>query len=193
MRQFLLALDPWLIAPYRWLDGSPVVAFLVGTFLLGLLCTLLGDVISLLAQRLNRKTYGGYMKDMVHNHNLSIAAAKTGNKSDFKAVNSQAHDAFGKYFFSQAAVFTSSILPLPFALAWMDMRFHDVRVALPLIDFQAGYVFFFIPLYILARFLYSRIMRRMSWYARLWAKTVLDIGEEAERPKAADEDGPNRS
>lgn len=178
LRDFLLILDPWLIQPFRWLD-APMPAFLLGIFSLSLVCVFLGDLAALAVLRLNRKVFGGYLKDMVRHHELSITAAKTGSKENFKAVNRQAHEAFGKYFFSQAAVFTSSIWPVPFALAWLDIRFQGVLIKLPLMDFEANYVFFFLPLYILARILYSRTIGRIPWYARMRAAATLDIGEDA--------------
>ncbi|HMM38967.1 MAG TPA: hypothetical protein PKB11_09440 [Desulfovibrio sp.] len=188
LRDLLLVLDPWLIQPFRWLD-APMPAFLLGLFALSLVCVFLGDIASLGVLRLNRKVFGGYIKDMVHHHELSITAAKTGSKENFKAVNRQAHDAFGKYFFSQAAVFTSSIWPVPFALAWLDMRFQGVLIKLPLVDFEANYVFFFLPLYILARFLYSRTIGRIPWYLRVRAAAILDLGGEAGRSASGGEGG----
>lgn len=173
LQRVLLVLDPWLIRPFRWPD-SALGGFLLGTFLLGLLCVLLGDVAAVLVSRLNRKVYGGYIKDMIHDHELSIEAAKTGNKENFKAVNRQAHESFGRYFFSQAAVFTASIWPLPFALAWLDLRFREVLIRLPLLDYDANYVFFFLPLYILARLIYSRTIGRMPWYLRLRLAATLE-------------------
>ena len=188
LRDLLLVLDPWLIQPFRWLD-APMPAFLLGIFALSLVCVFLGDIASLGVLRLNRKVFGGYIKDMVHHHELSITAAKTGSKENFKAVNRQAHDAFGKYFFSQAAVFTSSIWPVPFALAWLDIRFQGVLIKLPLVDFEANYVFFFLPLYILARFLYSRTIGRIPWYLRVRAAAILDLGGEAGRSASGGEGG----
>lgn len=188
LHDLLLTLDPWLILPFRWLD-APMPAFLLGIFVLSLVCVFLGDIVSLGVLRLNRKVFGGYIKDMVHHHELSITAAKTGSKENFKAVNRQAHDAFGKYFFSQAAVFTSSIWPVPFALAWMDIRFQGVLIKLPVVDSEVNYVFFFLPLYILARFLYSRTIGRIPWYLRVRAAATLDLGGKAERSPAGGEGG----
>lgn len=178
LQNVLLVLDPWLIKPFRWPE-SPLAGYFLGIFILGLICVLLGDVAAILVSRLNRKVYGGYIKDMVHHHEMSIEAAKTGNKAHFKAVNRQAHESFGRYFFSQAAVFTASIWPLPFALAWLDMRFRDALVRLPFLDYDANYVFFFIPLYIVARLIYSRSIGRMPWYLRLRMAAIL---EEAAKP-----------
>lgn len=173
MREFLLLFDPWLIQPFRWPE-SPLAGYLLGLLVLGLLCVLLGDAAAILVSRLNRKVYGGYIKDMVHHHELSIKAAQSGSRENYKAVNRQAHESFGRYFFSQAAVFTASIWPLPFALAWLDLRFREALVRLPVLDYDANYVFFFIPLYILARVIYSRTIGRMSWYVRLRLAATLE-------------------
>ncbi len=177
VRNVLLWLDPLLIASYRWLD-APLAAFLCGTFILCLWCVLLGDVAALGAARLNRKLYAGYLEDMVHHHNLSVKAIGQGDKASYKAVNKQAHEAFGKYFFSQAAVFSVSIWPVPFALAWLDMRFRGVAIPLPFYEPGVGYNFFFFPLYILARLVYARIMKRLPAYRRLRSAVAHDRGTE---------------
>lgn len=177
VRNALLWLDPVLIAPYRWLD-APMAAFLLGTFVLCLWCVILGDAASLGAARLNRKLYAGYLEDMVHHHNLSVKAIGRGDKAGYKAVNRQAHEAFGKYFFSQAAAFSVSIWPVPFALAWLDLRFHTVVFTLPFFDAGVGYTFFFFPLYILTRLVYARVMRRFPAYRRMKRAVSHDDGTE---------------
>lgn len=183
IRLVLVVLDPLLILPFR-VPGPPLVGYLLGIFVLCLWCMPLGDATGLLVARLNRGVYGRYAKDMVHHHNLSIRAAKTGDNANFRAVNKQAHDAFGKYFFSQATVFTATIWPVPFALAWLDLRFREVFIPLPLVDFAANYVFFFIPLYILARLLYPRVMFRIPWYRRLRMAATFRMEE---RPEGLDD------
>lgn len=85
----------------------------------------MGDVTSQLARRLNRNLYGRYRDEMVRHHNLSVRALRHADKEAYKAVNKQAHEAFGKYFFSQAGAFTLSIWPVPFAMAWMELRFGE--------------------------------------------------------------------
>lgn len=175
LRNFLLVLDPYIIWAFRLLD-DPWISFFLGMAFLNLVCVILGDVSSLLVRRMNRKVYGKYHDQMVRHHNLSVEALKNSDKEAYKAVNKQAHEAFGKYFFSQAGAFTLSIWPLPFALAWMELRFGGLPLTLPFSVPGVGdtvlYPFFFIPLYIAVRILYGRIMRRVPFYQRIlaWAK-----------------------
>lgn len=174
MRAFLLSLDPYIIWAFR-LAEDPWAGFFLGSLVLNLVCVVMGDVTSVLARRMNRKVYGRYHDDMVRHHNLSIKALRQSDKDAYKAVNKQAHEAFGKYFFSQAGAFTLSIWPLPFALAWMDLRFGGVPMTLPFslpgVGQDVFFPFFFIPIYIIVRILYGRIMRRLAWYQRIIAWT----------------------
>jgi hypothetical protein len=169
-RDFFVALDPYVIWAFRLVDG-PWAGFLLGSLLLNLFCVVLGDITSILARRLNRKVYGAYHDDMVRHHNLSVKALQNANKEAYKAVNKQANDAFGKYFFSQAGAFTLSIWPLPFALAWMEMRFGgialDLPFAIPGVGQSVFYQFFFIPIYIAVRISYGKLMRRIPAYQRI--------------------------
>lgn len=175
LRGMLQALDPYLIWAFRLLD-DPWISFFLGMAFLNLVCVILGDISSLLVRRMNRKVYGKYHDQMVRHHNLSVEALKHSDKEAYKAVNKQAHEAFGKYFFSQAGAFTLSIWPLPFALAWMELRFGGLPLTLPFAVPGVGdtvmYPFFFIPMYIAVRILYGRIMRRVPFYQRIltWAK-----------------------
>lgn len=175
LRGMLLALDPYIIWAFRLLD-DPWISFFMGIAFLNLVCVILGDISSLLVRRMNRKVYGKYHDQMVRHHNLSVEALKNSDKEAYKAVNKQAHEAFGKYFFSQAGAFTLSIWPLPFALAWMELRFGGLPLTLPFSVPGVGdtvlYPFFFIPMYIAVRILYGRILRRVPFYQRImtWAK-----------------------
>lgn len=175
LRNMLLALDPYIIWAFR-LVQDPWISFFLGIIFLNLVCVIMGDISSLLVRRMNRKVYGKYHDQMVRHHNLSVEALKHSDKEAYKAVNKQAHEAFGKYFFSQAGAFTLSIWPLPFALAWMELRFGGLPLTLPFSVPGVGdtvlYPFFFIPIYIVVRILYGRIMRRVPFYQRIlaWAK-----------------------
>jgi hypothetical protein len=174
LREFLLSLDPFLIWAFR-LAEDPWAGFFIGSIVLNLMCVVLGDATSILARRLNRKVYGRYHDEMVRHHNLSVRALRHSDKEAYKAVNKQAHEAFGKYFFSQAGAFTLSIWPLPFALAWMEQRFGGIALTLPFAVPGVGqdvlYPFFFIPIYIAVRILYGKVMRRLTFYQRIIAWT----------------------
>jgi hypothetical protein len=181
IRSFLLFLDPVLIAAFR-LPGAAWAGFLCGTFVLCLVCVLLGDLLALAASRLNRRLYGQQLSEMVHQHNLSVKAIGAGDKQSYTAVNKQAHEAFGKYFFSQTAIGMASLWPVPFALAWMDMRFRDAPLVLPvhmpLVGDSVPYLPVFILLYIAARVLYARVMRLLPAYRRLKAAVAHDTDTE---------------
>ncbi len=170
LRNFLLSLDPFIIWAFRLTD-SAWAGFFLGSIMLNLVCVLMGDTTSILARRLNRKVYGAYHDEMVKHHNLSVKALRSSDKEAYKAVNKQAHEAFGKYFFSQAGAFTLSIWPLPFALAWMELRFGGIPLELPfrlpMVGDSVLYPFFFIPIYIVIRIAYGKLMRRLPVYRRL--------------------------
>lgn len=175
LRNFLLALDPFFIWGFRVFD-QPWTGFLFGSMVLNLICVVTGDFTSILARRLNRRVYGKYHDEMVRNHNLTVSALRHSNKDAYKAVNKQANEAFGKYFFSQAGAFTLSIWPLPFAMAWMELRFGGIPLTLPFTLPGVGdtvyYPFFFIPIYLAVRIGYGKIMRRFAFYQRIlfWTK-----------------------
>lgn len=169
-------LDPLLIAPYR-LPGNALAGFGLGTAVLALWCIVFGSALSLCATRLNRRRLAELRHGMEHHHKLSEAALRAGDKESYKAVNSQAHDAFGHYFSLGGAMFCVSVIPLPFALAWMDMRFAGATPELPwdapLIGQQPSIVFWFLLLYIPLRITYANVMSRTGWFTRLqaWAAT----------------------
>jgi len=170
LRNLILALDPFIIWAFRLTDGA-WTGFFLGSFLLNLACVIMGDTTSILARRLNRKVYGAYHDEMVKHHNLSVKALRSSDKEAYKAVNKQAHEAFGKYFFSQAGAFTLSIWPLPFALAWMELRFGGIPLDLPFripgVGDSVFYPFFFIPIYIVVRIAYGKLMRLIPLYQRI--------------------------
>ncbi|MEW5774278.1 MAG: hypothetical protein AB1916_12230 [Thermodesulfobacteriota bacterium] len=172
MQDLLLLLDPWLIAPYR-LPESAVAGFCLGTALLCLYCVLLGDAAYLGVLALNRRRMAAFKAEMERQNELAETALKLGDKESYKAVNKQALDAFGHSFSLGAAVFTSSLLPLPFALAWMNLRFAaaapELPFALPLAGREPGYLFYFLILYIPVRLVYARTMHRLGPYRRLKA------------------------
>lgn len=169
----LLQLDPWFIAPYRWITPASA-GFVLGTFLLALQCVILGDLSASLVMYLNKKYLRKMQKSMDHHHHLSEEALKLGDKESFKAVNKQAMDAFGHSFSLGAAIFCVSIWPMPFALAWMGTRFFDAPLelpfGLPFLGDTLEYFPAFLFLYIATRMAYSGIMCRFSWYSGLKAR-----------------------
>ena len=165
-------LDPWLIAPYRWVT-PPEAGFFLGTALLALQCVLLGDAAMLGVMTLNRKRLNELQHEMDHHHHLSEKALQMGDKESYKAVNKQGLDAFGHSFSLGAAIFCVSIWPLPFALGWMQGRFSEASPRLPFhipfVGDEPTYLFYFLLLYIIARVTYKRLLGKTSFYSRLRA------------------------
>lgn len=180
LQTFLFAIDPVLIAPYRWL--APAAAgYLFGTLVLCFYGVCIGDLSATLVAYLNRRYIAKLRRKMEHNHKLSEQALMRGDKESFKAVNKQGLDAFGYSFSMGAALFSVSIWPLPFCLAWLHLRFADspllLPAALPLIGGKSVHYFTsFILAYILVRICYSLIMARLAWY-KSWKNRVTTVDD----------------
>lgn len=170
---FLIIIDPWLIAPFRWLP-SAAAGYVLGTILLALYCFILGDLSAMAVKAFNRKYIRKLQKEMDRNHNLSEKALLMGDKESYKAVNRQALDAFGYSFSLGAAIFCVSIWPMPFALAWMHMRFADapleLSITLPFLGKNVHYFASFLLIYIAVRMISSTILNRFPGYSRLNAR-----------------------
>ncbi|MEZ0576041.1 hypothetical protein [Halodesulfovibrio aestuarii] len=127
MQSIFFALDPFFIAPYRWIS-NPEMAVWMGSIVLGLWCVFAGEISSIFIYHVNRAYYAKLNAKMVRMHNLSIEAIKQKDKANFKAANTWANEYFGKVFFAQAAFFAVSLWPVPFALGWMQTRFTGVDI-----------------------------------------------------------------
>jgi len=163
MPSFLLALDPYLIWWYR-LPGNAYAGFFLGTFVLVWLCLILGEITISLGYRLVGKRLEGLTAESLKYQDLSIEAAKAGDKTSYKAANRMANEAFGKSFFSQMALSMARLWPVPFALAWMQLRFLKVEFPLPVIGFSLGYIGIFIILYVVGYFLFKQVKRHLFNY-----------------------------
>jgi hypothetical protein len=160
----LLFLDSWLIAPYRFPE-SAVFGYLLGTSLLALQCIFLGDAAMLAVSSIHRTRLSELKQKMDHHHELSETALKMGDKESYKAVNKQGLEAFGYSFSLGGALFCVSLVPIPFALGWMHLRFHEAP--LELLGFSLNYFASFLLLYIPARIVYGQVMRRIPLYRRV--------------------------
>jgi ABC-type antimicrobial peptide transport system permease subunit len=162
MPSFLLALDPYLIWFYR-LPGNAYAGFFLGTFVLALICLILGDVTFSLAARLQGKHLDSIASEASKYQDLSIDAAKAGDKNSYHAANKLANDAFGKSFFSLMALSMARLWPAPFALAWMQHRFLGVEFPIPGTNWSLGFIGVFIIVYVAAYFLLKRVKRLLSF------------------------------
>lgn len=161
-------IDSLLIAPYR-LFGNPVAGFYCGTLVLALASLACGRLSQDLVWLFNKSHYEKEETEMTRMHNLSVAAIESGDKTAYKATNKQANEAFGKAFFAGAALFSVSIWPIPFALAWMSIRFAEVDVPLwP--GHTVRYNAVFLGIYILARLAMTNQWQRLPLFCRIAAK-----------------------
>jgi hypothetical protein len=88
-----------------------------------------------------------------------------GDETSYRALNKAATDVWSRKFFTMAAYSAGMLWPLPFALGWMQTRFQSVEfpVMFPLnllVGDSVGYIFTFIPLYVLSRILSSKVKNR---------------------------------
>ena len=157
--------DPALIAPFR-VFGDPLTGFWVGCDVLALWCVLLGRATLAALERAGRSYYTRLDNEMRRSHDLSMEALHAGDKQAYLAINSMAHERFGKHFFARAALGMGSLWPVPFALGWLASRFEGIDLfILPLLDKPVGYPFVFILLYIIERITFGRLER--VWRVRV--------------------------
>ena len=165
---FLYHADGFLIDFYR-LTGHPFIDYLIGTTILAFMCVLVGEVSVSLAIRFNQRYIDEMAQEIDQKEKLSMAAYKAGDKPGYKALNKQATDAWGKHFFTMVGYSAGILWPIPFALGWMQTRFSDVDfdLAFPLslvFGKTVGYLFTFIPLYILARIVFKYMRPHLPYF-----------------------------
>jgi len=163
-------IDGALIFFYR-ISDVPIIGYYLGTFVLALLCVVIGQLTISLAFLANRRRIDADNSNMVRMQNLSIKALAAKNKGAYKAFNKEANEAFGKVFFMQIALAAASLWPVPFALAWMQTRFAEVEfplpVTLPILGDTVGYTFSFFPILILAFMLFGKAKRYLPYFKRI--------------------------
>ena len=156
-------LDGVLILFYR-LTGIPILDYLVGTFILALLCAIVGEITLSVAFRFNKRYVDGLTQEMNEKEKLSIQAYKAGDRRSYKALNKEATDAWGRHFFTMVAYSAGILWPIPFALGWMAGRFAEIGLPLPWTAWKLNYMVFFILCYIPARILFSRLKRWLPYF-----------------------------
>jgi hypothetical protein len=163
MPSFFVAVDPYLIWFYRW-PGNAYIGVVLGTLVLALLCLIIGEITFWLTTRLMGKHLDRVAGEALRYQDISIAAAKAGDKHSFKAANKVANDAFGKSFFHLCAISMARLWPVPFALAWMQYRFLDVGFPIPGTPWSLGYIGVFIIMYGLAYVIIKHTVRRLPFF-----------------------------
>ena len=185
-------LDLVLITPYRWF-GNPVAGFFFGTLVLSAWCVLLGELTFRVASRVNREHIRKLRGGMTRMHNLSVKALMLRDKENYRACNTEANEAFGRYFFSLLTLGAAVLWPIPFALAWMNNRFghieFDILFTMPLLGSSAGFPAVMIPMYILCRILWAALKRRFPVFSHGAGVPGREQGEEMISMKEVDRYG----
>lgn len=171
MPAFFRLLDPYLIWFYR-LTGWAWVDFFLGTLVLAFIALIIGEFSIALIFLATRKHIDRSAQEALKYQNMSVDALAHGDKPAYTAANKLANDAFGKTFFQQIALSAAFLWPIPFALAWMQYRFLEVDFPVPGTGFSVNYVAVFLPLYVIAYFLFKRVKYRLPFFRRL--KVILD-------------------
>lgn len=182
-----MILDPYLIFFYRF-TGIDIIDYFTGTFTVALITVVVGEFTLSAALRWNRAYIERMEAQLSDEHHLSMAALQARDNASYRAINRQANDTFGKYFFSMIAHSAACLWPIPFALAWMQSRFAGVafEFAYPvsLIWPSTGYFTTFILCYILARILFRNIRRYLPYF-----RTVQKTLDFSNRPTAEEDRG----
>jgi hypothetical protein len=161
MQPLIQFADQCLIMSYR-LTGHAGVDFAIGTLVLAGICLLIGEATVFLSFQFTRKRIGEKTAEAEKYQNLSVEALKAGNKEAYHAADKLAKDAFGHTFFQQVALSSAFLWPVFFALAWMQSRFLDVEVPLPLLPVSIGFIGVFILIFVATFFLFKQVKRRIA-------------------------------
>jgi hypothetical protein len=160
-------LDTAFIFFFR-LPELPIIGYYLGCAVLSLACVVVGQITIAIAFFWNQKFIDRDNQEMVRMHNLSVKALLSKDKRAYKSCNKVANDAFGKVFFSQIALSVSSLWPIAFAAGWLQDRFQDVSfplpISLPVIGGQVGFMFTFLPIYILVYILFGQIKGHLPFF-----------------------------
>jgi hypothetical protein len=179
LNQFYLTIDSTIISFYR-LSGIPMLDYMIGTFILSIIAVIIGELTVSLALKANMPYINGLAKEMKTKEHLAIKAYEKGDQTGYKALNKQATDAWGKKFFSMMGHSAAILWPIPFALGWMQMRFHgiefDMVYPVSLVIPSVGYTFSFFPIYILARILFGKVRPWLPYFSTVH-KTLLQASK----------------
>jgi hypothetical protein len=197
--EILAALQQWFDSAaifFFRLPEIPILGYYLGCAVLSLVCVVMGQITIAIAFFWNKKFIDADNQEMVRMHNLSVRALLYKDKQAYKSCNKVANDAFGKVFFSQIALSISALWPVAFAAGWMQTRFQDVTfnlpIALPVVGDHVGFMFTFLPIYILVYILFGQvkgrlpffrtIVKRLEQYDAEGAEKMLSISELSRNP-----------
>ena len=163
-----LQADRFLIAFYR-ITGYSLLDYYIGTMFLAFLCVVIGELSVSLAIRFNKRYLDSMSQEVLDKEALALTAYRDGNKDAYKSINREATDAWGKHFFTMVAYSAGVLWPIPFALGWMQTRFSGVAFHLSfpfslIFGKSVGYIFTFIPIYVLCRILFKYMRPHLPYF-----------------------------
>jgi hypothetical protein len=168
MNPVYLFFDPYLIWFYR-ITGWSFIDFLIGTFILCTIATVIGELTISVVFLINRKYISVVTEEVARYQDLAGKAASSGNNAVYVACNDMANEAFGKSFFMQIAMSGASLWPVFFAVDWMRYRFDDIEFQLPFTDNTIGFLCVFIALYAAARLVFGKIKYKLPYFRNIRA------------------------
>jgi len=167
INQIFIVLDNWLIAPFRWID-SPELGLMLGILVLALQSVILGHVCMALMSKSQYAVRLKHETEAARRSALAIEALELQDKNAYLAQNTLAKDAYGHSMALAVGRVTASLCPAVGALAWLDLRFRGLPLALPFPIPGLGetvlYPFYFIPAYFLMRFFWSYGWKKYRMY-----------------------------
>jgi hypothetical protein len=174
--------DPYLLALYR-LTGIGCLDGVIGTFLVALVTTVIGELTISIVFRINRKHLDRLNDNLKKYSELSQEALRLGDEVSYKALNKQANDAYGHVFFNKFGLSAAALWPAFFALDWMQPHFAETGVAVPGYSSDANYVVVFLCCYILARIVFGRLKRHLPYFKGQYRMLQSYASRDAAAPK----------
>ena len=162
--EFQLALDAWLIAPYRWVAPASA-GFLFGTLVLVIQSFVLGKLCLAILEKVQSRIRHQIETEVTDRQSLSLQAISVRDKTAYLAQNDLAQKAYGRSMGLSLGRICASFWPAVMALAWMMSRFSDAPLPLPLTrsgePLTVSYALVFILLYIAVWVVIRTIKKRM--------------------------------
>jgi len=149
-----------LFMPVFRLPDSPLPGYYLGTFVLSVLCLVVGKYSVSFAFRFNRDAIVQNRNEMSRYEDISIMALRAGNSHAFRACNRISNDAYANIFFSQAALSAAALWPAFLALGWMQYRFAGVNFTLLVPVPGANYIFGYVTTFVLCYVIAQRLLEK---------------------------------
>ena len=83
-------------------------------------------------RRVNRSHMERLDRELELKHELSLESKRSGDEEEYRRLNRDANDAFGRIFFNMFTFSAASLWAVFMVLAWMQTRFMKVEFPLPL-------------------------------------------------------------